>query len=888
MSQLRSRCVRCAGVSPPDRGGPWRGRLAIGILACLGAWVPALSAPVLAPGGPPEPPANEAALDAAVDTSGGAWCSDPAELPADGVGLTLEGWVRPESEPGAVAELSASAGAVALVLDRESHLRIETAGDSRALGLRLGRQLWTYYRMTLEAGRAQVEVWNALTGDRSATAPMRIPPLSRGFTVCVGGRQGGQGSLRGWADEVRLWEGRVDGGVARHWRHRRLSDRHPLSRRLLAVWPFSKGQGESEPGLGRLGPLHAREGRWVTLPSLSYGPTLRAARPESVAVIFGARWKDGARGTWRGAVEIWPAADESQARTTAESPATEDADYVAHVVADGLSSQTRYAYAPLIDGRRAIDGDEALPSFRTPPDSSLGFDFVTAFLADQHPPDGPNPTPLPAYGAAMRSGALFWCQLGDVMSGSVNGVPEERRTAEGLRALWERNFGTWATPQADVVRSVPLNVATISDHEIADNYSMNWHHQAFRGVPGESATLGDRIAQYDLSIGSWWNHFGWGERFDDALGSAARRDLGQSAMGRTYRHPGLYHSYRPTPFVEFFVIDTTSYRGDPHEERRRYAQESNRDTDHSRYPWARGGGETYIFGDREHGATPQTDRVRSWLGPAQKAAFLDALRGSPARVIVVAAGYPLYGLKFETSELYWPARESGFDFATEAAEILDALAVLDRLVLWVHGDAHSPALARLRPNVYQLQVGATTLSGEGTGHHARSLAAGSRSQGDLLGGGNLLAGHRPELAAGGEEPSLFRGGLDQFEGFLRLYFHPGREVLRSSEAGRLARGSSPHEVVLVAPSDPARGRARDLVVGKVARVVVAGEAFFSQVRGYGYGDGRVVFRLADPVVSADPEEFRILIEDEAWVRADWFDGRGKPWAEFSAVLRAER
>jgi hypothetical protein len=471
------------------------------------------------------------------------------------------------------------------------------------------------------------------------------------------------------------------------------------------------------------------------------------------------------------------------------------------------------------------------------------------------------------------------------MTGSVDGTPEERRTSEGLRALWERNFGTWAAPQARLAASVPLNLATISDHEIANNYSMNWHHEAYAGVPRESARLADRIAQYDVSLGSWWTHFGGKWAFGEPLGRAALADRGESVMGRAYRHHGLYHSYRPAPFVEFFVLDTTSYRGDPYEVRRWHAREANRDTDHSRYPWAPGSGEVYIFGDRAHGATRQTDGVRSWLGPAQEAAFLTALRASTSRVVVVAAGYPLYSLKFEDSNVYWPGRESGFDFAPEAERLLEALVALDRLVLWVHGDGHSPALVHLRPNVYQLQTGATLLSGEGPGHHARSLTSGDRATGDILGGGELLAGHQPDLAPDDGVPDVFRGGVDQFEGFLRLYFHPGREVLRSSERHGLARGRGDREVAMLSATDPARGRAASIVVGKVARVVVRGRPFFSKVRGYRYDNGQAVFTLEDPVVSSPPEELRILVEDEPWVRADWYDAAGKPWGEFTAVLR---
>ena len=67
----------------------------------------------------------------------------------------------------------------------------------------------------------------------------------------------------------------------------------------------------------------------------------------------------------------------------------------------------------------------------------------------------------------------------------------------------------------------------------------------------------------------------------------------------------------------------------------------------------------------------------------------------------MAAGYPLYSVKFQESDRYWEGRESGLDFATELDEIMAAIESTGKLVLWVHGDGHSPALVKLRRNLYQ-------------------------------------------------------------------------------------------------------------------------------------------------------------------------------------------
>jgi hypothetical protein len=703
---------------------------------------------------------------------------------------------------------------------------------------------------------------------------------------------------------------------------------------------------------------------------LDYGPILGQVDARSAHVSFHAARADGTEVPWTAGLAIGasPDLDPSSLLPVEAVGVGAATAFVAHLRVEGLEPGTRYTYVPLVNGARALDGRSApLPSFETPPDlGGRDADFTVVFLADQHAADGPEAVPMEAYAVAAAQRPLFWAQLGDVAAGHVReDAPEIRRTPADHAALWRRNYGNPALPQARLARLFPLGLATISDHEIADNFSMNWH----RTAPGRGrATLHERVAIYDGAIGSWWNWFGWGARLDDALGRAALADRGESVMAETpaallgdatdarlcvaadralgfaagdfvfladdeagdfrtrvaevgavggcgagrgapvtlagppprpyrvssgarlavgarYGRHGHYRSVRPFPFVEFLLLDTTSYRGDPYQERA-CAVDANRDTDHARYPWTP---ETpgFIHGDREGGANRTTDGVRSWLGPAQKRAFLEAVAASRAGVVVVVAGYPLYSTKFERSPRYWPGRESGFDFATEVEEIVAALERLDRLVLWVHGDGHTPMLVRLREDLYQIQVGPTLMRHRASpGHRSRTLASGDRATGDLLGGGELIAGHQPDLNLGDEEDDTFGAHLDQFEGCLRLYFHPGGEALRSIETAGLARGANDRVVEVAASEDPAGGAAARHVVGKVARLEVAGQTRHSVITSYRFEAGRARFELADPIVTAAPEQMRVLLGGRPWVEATWLDARGRPWRDFSSVLRA--
>jgi hypothetical protein len=219
--------------------------------------------------------------------------------------------------------------------------------------------------------------------------------------------------------------------------------------------------------------------------------------------------------------------------------------------------------------------------------------------------------------------------------------------------------------------------------------------------------------------------------------------------------------------------------------------------------------------------------------------------------------------------------------------IVSALERLDRLVLWVHGDGHTPALVRLRRNVYQLQVGATYPSSDRPGHRARTLVSGSRSTTDAIGGGYLIAGHQPDLNVSDEIDDVFEQRLDQFAGYLRLYFHPGQEALRSSEAGGLQRGTSDREVRIASAEDPASGNAARLLVGKVVRLRFGDESVHSVVTGYRHEAGQAVITLADDVVRARPDELRVLLDAVPWVECRWSDGRGEEWRDFAFVMRKD-
>lgn len=739
---------------------------------------------------------------------------------------------------------------------------------------------------------------------------------------------------------------------------------------LVALAAWSVGCRETEPEAAREGSAPATRGAGEV--RLDYGPILRAVDARSARFLFHAARADGSEVPWTAGIAISRSStlepDALLPTPTIEVGAATD--FVAHLKIEGLEPQTRYTYVPLIDGRRAYDGGhEGFPSFVTPPElDGRNADFTVAFLADQHVPDSAATPHLEAYDAAARARPLFWAQLGDVAAGSLTpDASEEERTRRDVKAIWRRNFGDLASPQARFAGKYSLNLATISDHELMDNFSMNWHRSPAGG--DAEATLHDRVARYDASIATWWNYFGWGAPQNGPMGKAAKGDRGESVMaeaptalledlagrdacvadeaaadlrsgsfvylvddatapfhtriadvgargscgnglgtavtlsngpdghllrdkgariavGASYARHGHYHSYRPFPFVEFFVLDTTSYRGDPYQERELYARDANRDEDHSRYPWNPDAGSLFIHGDREHGANRTTDGIRSWLGPTQKAAFLDAIDRSPADVLVVAAGYPLHSAKFEWSEKYWEARECGFDFAAELDEILSAIESLDKLVLWVHGDGHTPMLVRLRPNLYQLQIGPTRMGHtDNPGHRSRTLASGERSARDSVGGGELIAGHQPDLSFGDDTDDFFAGHLDQFEGYLRLYFHPGREAMRSSEQTGLRRGDSDRVVEIPVAGDPARGAAARHVVGKVVRLHFGDRHLHSVVESYDFDGDRARLEIRDPVVTEDPDRLRLVIDGNPWVEAKWFDSRGREWREFSAILR---
>ncbi len=851
-------------------------------LAVLWAGAPRTSRP--APQSP-APSSNEAALDFAVASGREPWCTEPVTdagtLSALRPPWTIEGWIRAEGS-GTVVEWASH---TSLVISRDWRIGLEAGVSSSSFDLRVEPRTWSHYALEgTERGMA-LTLWDAVSGERSTMLPMPAGVWTPGARLCLGGRQRGQGAP-GLIDETRVFRGTLTAEVRARWRHRRFGPAHPCHEALLAAWPFTAGAGDTEMGSGLMGALHSRGAAWRDLPRLAYGPLLRSVDRRSARVLFAARTGKGEDRGWRAGLLLQvEGAVDPEVNVVAFDVGAET-DFVAHVAVDGLQPQQLYRYVPLIDGRAAVAGDE-IPQFRTATElGGKNADFTAVFLADQHTTDRPDPDPLFAYEAAAAAEPLFWAQLGDVVPGSVDGrTLEHKRDRSMLRALWRRNFGRWDTPQARFLRRYALGLATISDHEITNNYNMNWHHHDYGAAASrEASTLGDRIAQYDVSMATWWNHFGWGPSFSDELGREARRDRGEAAMGRPYGVAGHYHALAPFPFVEFFALDTTSYRGDPYQTRI-HSQDANRDTDHSRYPWNTGAGRFFIFGDRSHGATAATDGIRSWLGPTQKNAFLEALAASTARVLVVAAGYPLYSVKFQDSARYWEGRESGLDFAAELDEIMAALERTDRLVLWVHGDGHSPALVRLRKNVYQLQVGPTLLAGGGTGHRVLRVPNGHSSSGDVLGGGRLLAGHQPDLTPDDPADDVFRSGLDKFEGYLRLYFHPGQEALRSSAPLIRRRGANAIEVPLGA--DPAKNRAGHAAVGRVARLRLADDVVHAVVSAYRFEQDRAVFELDRSVVTSDPVDFQLLIDAEPWVEARWFDARGREWRDFAAVLRRE-
>jgi hypothetical protein len=538
---------------------------------------------------------NQTTLDYAVQLESGAWCTravTPTRLPSSQP-ITIEGWFR--SDDGQPADR----GVLFALSDGAGHPLLRLLVDSsRRLTARLGQtsltsdaeesptSLWTHYSLRVSQQGIRLTTWELGRGEHTVFARQRPQTtLPARIQVCLGGESEQSPAFHGLLDEVRLWTAALSDDDLRAWRHRSLSASHPQWKSLIGYWPFRTGKGSVEPDLARLGALTATHPLWVDLPRLDYGPLLRAADAVSARVLFHARRADGSEMDWTGSVEIAPES-ESAFVAAATVAARDDTDFVAHVEVTGLRPGSRYSYLPMIDGRRAFDGDpRSYPSFRTMPAvGGRNVDFTAVVLADQHTYDRPEITPMPAYATAAAARPLFWAQLGDADPGNLDGTTQEhKRSRETLQAIWERNYGTWDSPQSRFVRSCPLNIAAINDHEISDNFSLNWHLLDYAGAPSpQASTLRDRIAQYDVSIARWWNYFGWGMKLDDRLGRVASEDHGESVMGERYRSPGFYHAYQPYPFVEFFVLDTTSYRGDSYQRRGLYAETSNRDTDHSR------------------------------------------------------------------------------------------------------------------------------------------------------------------------------------------------------------------------------------------------------------------------------------------------------------------
>ena len=149
----------------------------------------------------------------------------------------------------------------------------------------------------------------------------------------------------------------------------------------------------------------------------------------------------------------------------------------------------------------------------------------------------------------------------------------------------------------------------------------------------------------------------------------------------------------------------------------------------------------------------------------------------------------------------------------------------------------------------------------------------------------LIAAHQPDLSPGDGVGDVFRGHLDQFEGLLRLYFHPGREVLRNAEREGLRRGDSNRLVEIPVSEDPAGRNAGSQIVGKVLRLDFGDERRHSVVTAYEFSEGRARIELKDPIVFRDPDSLRVIVDANPWVEARWFDSRGREWRDFATVMR---
>jgi hypothetical protein len=390
-----------------------------------------------------EPPVtNQATLDFAAELQSSAWCTGTvgqSRLPSSGP-ITIEGWFRSADEPAdrsVLFELGDGAGhpALRLLIDPSRRLtaRVGQASLTSDPEESPTTSLWTHYSLRILHDGIRLTTWKLGGGEKTAflrqRLAMTLPPR---IQVCLGGERNQIPAFRGLLDEVRLWAAALSDHDLQTWRHRSLSGGHPRWKSLVGYWPFRTGKGSVEPDLAHLGPLTTAGPVWVALPRLDYGPILRAVDARSARVLFHARRADGRQIDWTAGVQI----DGPAASAPISAPAVaarDETDFVAHVEITGLSPETRYSYLPMIDGRRAFEGDPAtFPSFRTAPGiDGHNVDFTAVFFADQHTYDRPEMTPMPAYAAAAAANPLFWAQLGDVDPGNLDGsTPEYKRSRE--------------------------------------------------------------------------------------------------------------------------------------------------------------------------------------------------------------------------------------------------------------------------------------------------------------------------------------------------------------------------------------------------------------------------------------------------------------------------
>jgi len=827
-------------------------------------------------------------------------------------------------------------------------------------------------------GNGTLYLWDKDNGQRTESLNFGSPawPAWNGTNTRVYlGRNSGGINMYGWVDDVRLWYAAVSGRNIASWRNRVVDSNHPDWRNLNLYYKIDEGTGKTlkDSSLTPYNLAINTGAKWEKFKTISFGPFLRKGTKNSVALKFAAdEYGTGTEGNYRAGIMYGTSSDLSRAAVSINARETTfGTNYASTVSLSGLSSDTTYYYAPVIDGRPVVD--EASYSFHTLPDDTGGL-FIPqrlVFFADQHVADRDTAENISTYNQAISflrvEGGRYpvqWFHLGDFIPGVAptkcgGMIDESHRSLECYKAILKRNYGTISNYQNDFAGNYFMNGFAVSDHDAgANNYSMNWA-EAPQGWGSPFARLGlnAMINQYDVGYGLLWDYI----LDQNVTAAAADNDFGESVMverktqsrlvaasgdyyvciadagssnfavddrvvvserGKTRVNSyvaaiakkgtgtrctvsgqtelalkdnpgtgfttsgvvtvGAKHSvqghYGTWAYggVRYYLLDTTTYRGDTYESSEYYTYANKTEIDHS---------SSVVVRDQAYGSNATIINVRSWLGPTQRDWFLKSLNSVTERVVIIMAGYPLKSLKFDMGPEI-EGGESGQDFTTEMNSIISKLKGVSEknssIILWVHGDGHIPEFFRLARNIYQCQIGNTiSLSGPGPGHHSEYIKSGEFSTRQGAKGAYIIE-RDVSTNFTNDRKDHINGYLDNMEAFMAILVHPGEELFIRMDDAHVTRVSNSvvrlHFPVTASPATPYVGSAQKDLAGKVARLKIEGIGYkyttIFSMADYKAGNTYIDANLSSGVATADVDNFRVIMHNNPYVNIRWFDSSG--------------